>query len=250
MKPGTPRHPKTQALAEQLGEQLATAVGILEMLWHFTAEVTPAGDIGKYTPRHIARHIGWSGDPEELITALIDTRWLDPSETHGLIVHDWPIHCTDNVHSRLANARLTFADGTEPKLSKFDKKDRPGIQADYGGEDPRTEDERYTTDQIFDDFWDLYPKKLNRKRAQQAWRKVVKTETMARIVLQGQQVHLQPGGNLARDPQYIASAENWLHKRHWEDEYLPSKRALQNHIPDREPTDEDVLRVLTGGAFQ
>jgi len=61
VKPGTPRHPKTQALAEQLGEQLATAVGILEMLWHFTAEVTPAGDIGKYTPRHIARHIGWSG---------------------------------------------------------------------------------------------------------------------------------------------------------------------------------------------
>lgn len=113
-------HPKLHDLAGALREigvasPLAVARGVLEAVWILTAKHTPAGDLGRFTDRQIARAAGFEGDPEALIAALVETRWLDVSEAHRLEVHGWAEHCDDAVHRALARAGALFADGSEPR---------------------------------------------------------------------------------------------------------------------------------------
>lgn len=105
MKRGGPNHPKTYALAEALGIRRAHAVGILEMLFHFTAQYAPEGDIGKYSDKRIAAAVDWPGKPEKLMEALTTTGWVDTyTNTHsgvGRSVHGWSEHADRSVKQRL-----------------------------------------------------------------------------------------------------------------------------------------------------
>jgi len=129
VKRGTPDHPKIRALARRLRINRAWAVGILEMLWHFTAQYCPRGDIGRYTDDEIAEACAWPEDrpSRELIEALIECRLLDPHEEHRLVVHDWADHAEDSVHTRLARAGESFADGRPPRSSRLAKSDRRAL---------------------------------------------------------------------------------------------------------------------------
>ena len=96
MKRGTPRHPKTYALAEALSIPLPHAVGILEMIWHHAAIHTPRGDIGALPDVAIAEACCFRRT-QLLIDSLLLTHWLDPDPDYRLIIHDWPQHCENSV---------------------------------------------------------------------------------------------------------------------------------------------------------
>ncbi len=120
MKRNTPRHPKMLRLADELGIPLPYAVGIMEMLWQFTADFAPAGDIGKFDDTRIAAAVGWPKKPAVLIAALIECRWvdvdhldetltgLDETLTRKLVVHDWSEHADRGVCQKLKNAGQSF----------------------------------------------------------------------------------------------------------------------------------------------
>lgn len=111
MKRGTPRHPKVQNLVEELGERrypLPYVVGMLELLWHFTAEFAPQGDIGKYSVDRIEAAIGWTGRRGRALEALTKCGWCDV-DVHGLYtVHAWEEHADDTTRRKLAKAGLCF----------------------------------------------------------------------------------------------------------------------------------------------
>lgn len=131
MKREATSHPKLAALERRLGVMRCTAVGILELLWHFTARYTPAGNVGKYADAAIAAAVGWEKSPGELIDALVDCGWLDRHDEHRLAVHDWADHADDTVHRRLARMRITFADGSAPKLTRLPRKERIDAEKFY-----------------------------------------------------------------------------------------------------------------------
>jgi len=97
MKRGTPGHPKTLALVTFLGIERYAAVGILESLWHFAAQYARRGDIGRHSNAAISQAIGWQGDADALVKALVDSKWLDPCPCHRLRIHDWPEHADQAV---------------------------------------------------------------------------------------------------------------------------------------------------------
>ena len=108
MKRGTPEHPKTYDLAEQLSICRTHAVGILELLWHFTAKYAIQGDIGKHSDQRIAEACGWEGPPQEFIQVLVAVGWLDEDEEHRLMVHAWAEHADNGVRLSLRNRGLEF----------------------------------------------------------------------------------------------------------------------------------------------
>jgi hypothetical protein len=126
MKQGTPNHPKMKALARALKVPVPMAVGIMELLWHFTRDYAEAGDIGRHTDAAIAEAAGWPSDREsrELIDALVQERWIDCHERHRLVVHDWPEHADDYAHRKLALAGRYFYDGSKPHINKLTKEQR------------------------------------------------------------------------------------------------------------------------------
>lgn len=92
------------------------AVGLMEMLWNFTAKECPTGLLENRTADDIAVATGWDGDENVLVEALVYARFL---EVHGESwrVHDWPDHCDNSVHLKLWRDRRCFADGRPPKVA-------------------------------------------------------------------------------------------------------------------------------------
>ena len=109
MKKGTDDHPKTHDLCERLNIEVPHAIGILELLWAFAREYTPAGDVGKYPDSALARACHWRKKPADLIDALIEARWLDRSDKFRILIHDWPDHCDDYTRKKLKRGSKMFA---------------------------------------------------------------------------------------------------------------------------------------------
>jgi hypothetical protein len=155
MKREAHTHPKVLEFIdwvdEQIGDSLrqigigakALAKGMLDDLWNLAHEHAPQGDIGKFANKRIARTMAWFRDPDELIEVLIECRLVDRHDEHRLIIHDWPEHCGDFVHSRLARNGLRFADGSIPKMTRLKAEERRRVaEQGYYLEPPETLNER------------------------------------------------------------------------------------------------------------
>lgn len=102
MKRGTPNHPKVLQLAELLGIRRPLAIGHLELLFHFTSQYAPQGNVGKFDDKRIAAGLDWHGPPKKLIDALVATRWLCHHPVARLVVHGWSDHADRSVLQRLS----------------------------------------------------------------------------------------------------------------------------------------------------
>jgi hypothetical protein len=83
------RHRKRRRLEKLIGPG---AVGYLIDLWIATAVSRPDGVLSGWGPVDIAEEVDWTGDPEELIGALIESGFVDRREDGVVIVHDWMVH--------------------------------------------------------------------------------------------------------------------------------------------------------------
>ena len=106
LKRRTPDHPKVISLEERLKIPRFAAVGLLELLWHYTAEYAPQGSVGKYPDSAIARACHWPKDAAAFVDALVETGWLDRDEEYRLLVHDWADHVDETTKKRLLRAKL------------------------------------------------------------------------------------------------------------------------------------------------
>ncbi len=93
MKRDTEDHPKVFRLMKALDIPQPYAVGLLHMLWQFTAKFARPGDVGRYPDERIAEAVGWPGDPQRLVAALHECGWLDRHRRARYLIHDWSEHC-------------------------------------------------------------------------------------------------------------------------------------------------------------
>jgi hypothetical protein len=128
---GVLTHRKTRRLAKILGIDQCGALGVLEALWHVTAENQPDGGIGRMKNSDIADEMFSDRDPDELIAALEKSGWIDTSESCRLFVHDWHEHADDSIRSKMIQWTRLFANGEPPRLTKISKDSRPRIIAKY-----------------------------------------------------------------------------------------------------------------------
>lgn len=88
----------------------------------------------------------------------------------------------------------------------------------------------------FDDFWNAYPKKVDKKRASKVWEKLKPdTELLERILIalaqQKQSEQWKKDGG-----QFIPYPTTWLNGHRWKDEIQPKEEEEQDawsHIPNR-----------------
>jgi len=134
-------HPKFRRLSRVLGSDYV-AMGVLELVYHFTARFTPSGNIGKYSDEEIETWIGWDGEDGAAVAALVKCGLIDTDEHHRLVVHDWHQWADSEVHATLAKQTERFANGDMPKLekTKFGGPVRNRIRAAYRGVEPEEGD--------------------------------------------------------------------------------------------------------------
>lgn len=160
------------------------AVGILESLWHFTLSSHKRGDIGRSDNEVIAEAIGWHGDADQIIDALVDCRWLDRCDQHRLVVHDWADHAPAHIkkNAERLGGLVTCSATNEPVSDhQTEKSSSPEPVSDHKTAQvsglvatPNLTKPNLTKpiDSLrsddFGPFWDLYPKRKGRKVGKQA----------------------------------------------------------------------------------
>jgi hypothetical protein len=118
-------HPKILRFSALLDVPYYSAVGLLELLWHFTARHAIRGDVGKWSDAEIASGIRWPAEyAKRLIDALIEARLLDRHKGHRLVIHDWRDHADESTKKTLQKHLMTFAENDpEPE-------DEPAVEVD------------------------------------------------------------------------------------------------------------------------
>ena len=78
----------------------------------------------------------------------------------------------------------------------------------------------------FTKFWELYPKKMGRKDAERAWKKINPSEEETNNILLGLKRSIEKDSRF-REAQYTPLPATWLNGASWEDEF---QDELPNHI--------------------
>jgi len=219
---------KFKKLRSRLGLTKWGAVGVLELLWHFTMRNAKLGDIGKYTDEEIAISIGWEDDIDKLIDTLVDLGWLDRNDEYRLVVHDWEEHCPYWIRGWVASRHYRFVvsggDGRSKKRKggkgKGDAVDKPDVVIDYREDD-------------FDKFWAKYPNKVGKEQARKTWRRLVKEDEMPDIHTLTEAVtrHAIEWGLARTQKKYIPHPGTWLNGKRWLDEQeVDSEEPKQEFI--------------------
>lgn len=105
MKVGTQAHPKFLRLCRRLKIPSYSAAGILELMWMLPVSGNRLdGDLAGYEAIDLAAYVGWEGDGDELVDALVESGWLDRMPDGSLLVHDYADHRPDFVKKRAARA--------------------------------------------------------------------------------------------------------------------------------------------------
>ena len=124
MKEGVENKLKFKKLKRRLGFAEWQVVGILECIWKLTRTSAPAGDIGRHSNEDIAAAIEYEGDPDALITSLVECGWFDEDEEFRLIVHDWSDHVPTYLKGNFAKHNKTFANEVAKQRAKQPAKQR------------------------------------------------------------------------------------------------------------------------------
>jgi hypothetical protein len=250
MKRGTIRHPKLLQLARELGLQPYVALGLLEALLDWTFDYARCGNVGRFPNAAIATGIGWLGDPDALVTALVAARWLDACAVHRLVIHDLSDHASDTWKKSMQRQHLDFARATPPMS---------GQVPDLSGQCP--DNVRTTSGQVpdlsapptptpaplqntlgFAQFWLSYPKKRHKPAAERAWKRLGGDGVLEAIV--AGVVRWTASDAWRRG--YIEDPATFLRQRQWED--TPGKPAAQQPLraPGRVdgPTPAETRRLL------
>lgn len=82
------RHPKVFRLARLLKISKAQALGHLHLLWWWTLDYSPTGELSAYTSYDLGLAADWTGDAVAFMEALVSTGWLD-KDGDKVYVHDW-----------------------------------------------------------------------------------------------------------------------------------------------------------------
>ena len=85
-------HPKTKKAARKAGCSLPQMIGHLHMLWWWSMDHAPDGDLSKFDAEDLADAVEWDADPDVFVAALIS---CGPADGHGFIRDDWQLHDWD-----------------------------------------------------------------------------------------------------------------------------------------------------------
>lgn len=76
-------HPKILEMMHKLGlDHPGTCIGIIAEFRLLALEYAPDGGVGRYSNHEIGEYLGWPGDVNEMIRALVEVGFLLPDPNH------------------------------------------------------------------------------------------------------------------------------------------------------------------------
>lgn len=112
------RHPKMIRLSVLLKIPKAQAIGHLHLLWWWTLDFAPSGDLSAFSSCEICGAAEWTGSSEGFVKAIKETGWIEESGK----IHDWDEY-TLHLDANRALAEIK-RDQTRERVRAFREKNR------------------------------------------------------------------------------------------------------------------------------
>lgn len=93
-------------------------------------------------------------------------------------------------------------------------------------------------DELFDQFWDKYPRKQNKQSARRAFKQAIKQVSLETIVTAAHRYATDPN----RVDAYTKLPETWLRNECWEDEPLPERPKVRDKEAEAQRSRELLAR--------
>jgi hypothetical protein len=139
-----------------------------------------------------------------------------------------------------ANAPLSFHDANPSRETSVPLlRDDPDPSCGAGGEpsgtvkEPSEEPSTRAREELFDEFWSVYPVKMGKPKAREAFVRALRRGTFEEILAGAQRYRDDPN----RDDRYTKWPQGWLNDDRWEDGALPARDQPK-------PTKLDATRSL------
>lgn len=225
------RHPKVIRLSSLLRIHKAQAIGHLHLLWWWTLDYAPTGDLSVFASCELGSAAEWPGDAEKFRRAMVESKLLDES---GMI-HDWHEYAGKLVEQREADRlrkRVQRTSGGHPadiqRLSGVPNPTYPtqpnptqeGAVADAPVCEvpkPKKPKPPETIPEGFNRFWSLYPgpRKADKGLCLKRWREFG-CEQVSEAVLSGLNAWRASHDWTKDGGQYVCQPLRWLRNRRWE----------------------------------
>jgi len=98
----------------------------------------------------------------------------------------------------------------------------------------------------FDDFWQIYPRKTNKPKAEAAWKKIKNKESALEAIKTNIQQRLDLGDWSLDQKEYIPHASTYLNNTRWEDEIIPKIGGSRGASSTTNRPSSEVDKVAAG----
>ncbi|SEJ50112.1 helix-turn-helix domain-containing protein [Pseudomonas sp. NFR16] len=102
----------------------------------------------------------------------------------------------------------------------------------------------------FSVFWKLYPRKVQKAKAEAAWKKLGVTPEMLAVITAALARQVTSIDWLKSNGQYIPHPTTWLHGRRWEDELQPAAASASRHTGFDQIDYEEGLVLGADGQYR
>jgi hypothetical protein len=236
-------HPAFAHLSSLLNEDAFATHAILIGLWSMAFRQADDGDLTRFKPGAIAAAIGYKGDPDNMVDALIEAGFLDRANG-DLTIHDWyswggalykerERKRTDKQRERTSKDSACRGDvaTTSPHvaphidieeevevevalLPKEEEKNSPAADSLLSTPSTRSVDKRQEgSGGPFDRVWTLWPKKEREDYARQQYDRLSDGERGLVLVVAEELARRVP--EWTENAKKVTNLATWLRERRW-----------------------------------
>jgi hypothetical protein len=271
VKSELPRHRKFKKLKRLIGDG---AMEHLITLWCNVAEQLPNGALNGLSNEDIADLSNWDGDADKFVNALVDSGFLDKTET-GYYPHDWTEHqpWVVGAKERSAAARKAGIASAETRrlkhgtaqpikpVSNDSRTDRSRVVPDVRPNGSRTPSpspspsqnkEKICRNDDFLKFWEAYPVKKSKQPSIILWNRLVRDKELPPVEVLLTAIRNQTAERARKaqgnKKQFIPEWKHpstWLKAKAWED----GTEECSDEVKDRltETGYDPVTKKYIGG---
>ncbi len=217
------------------------AVCVVERLRHLAINNARRGDIGKIDNKTLADGIGWHGDADELVEALLGSGWLIESDEYRFVLSGWERDAPNFIKLNIKKAGgFVSASKVDADVNEKSIKAASNRVPQYNPTQPNN----YILHQnAFDDFWKMVHKRVGKQAAKRAFEKAValvatdrniSKDEAATAIIKAMRVFATSPASRPADHTPIHPA-TWLNQGRYDDdqsEWFPKRQQpVRKHQP-------------------
>lgn len=203
--------PAVISIAARLNVDEFTVVGMLHHLWGWADTQSRDGHAPGVTNVWVDRYVRHAGFAD----AMVSVGWLEIDET-GVTFPKFDRH-----NGETAKTRALAAERKRNQRGKVTEEDgqvsRSERDTSVTREEKRREEKQTPSEDLFGEFWALYPRKDSKADARKAFGKLKVSAEFLPTILAGLARAKKTDQWIKDDGQYVPYAATWLNKRRWED---------------------------------